>query len=311
MNVEQFLASGATAMTEGAVVERLARDPSIYIDPQILNGALIYDASAREKLASIHSEYIAAARAENMPILVFTDTWRCSRARLQLSAYRDRPVNEDNARFLLDLRASFGDGSPIFIGGQIGPSGDAYKPAEGLARAAARNFHWPQIEALAASGVDFLFLATAPSVNEALGAADAMGETGLPYLISFVIRRTGHVLDGTPLGAAMARLDAETARPPAGFAVNCVHARVLASALELYPDAARRLLTFQANTADREVEELDGSAELVSEPAGEFVAHVDDVRRRFGLRIVGGCCGTDGSHIAALAKRLRCEAATG
>ena len=37
----------------------------------------------------------------------------------------------------------------------------------------------------------------------ALGVADAMARTGLPYTISFVIRRSGVVLDGTPLGQAI------------------------------------------------------------------------------------------------------------
>ncbi|WP_432806832.1 homocysteine S-methyltransferase family protein [Methylocystis echinoides] len=49
------------------------------------------------------------------------------------------------------------------------PSGDAYKPAESLDRRAARDFHRPQIDALARAGVDFLHLATAPNVEEALG----------------------------------------------------------------------------------------------------------------------------------------------
>jgi len=30
-----------------------------------------------------------------------------------------------------------------------------------------------------------------------------------------------------------------------------------------------------------------------------------ELRSRFGLRVLGGCCGTDGSHIAALARGLR------
>ena len=125
-------------------------------------------------------------------------------------------MNEDNALFMTGLRDSFGEGPPIFVGGLVGPSGDAYKPADSLDRRAARAFHRTQVAALASTSVDFLHLATAPNVEEALGVADAMAETGLPYLISFVIRRTGVVLDGTPLGLAMERVDAEApVRPPA------------------------------------------------------------------------------------------------
>ena len=211
--------------------ERVKRDPAIAIDPHILHGGLIYEVVGRARLAEIHGGYARAAREAGSPILLFTDTWRCSRSRLEASAFRRRAVNEDNARFLLDLRAAFADGPPIFVGGLVGPSGDAYRPANSLGRRSARNFHRPQIEALASADIDFLHLATAPSVEEALGVADAMARTGLPYMISFVIRRSGVVLDGTPLGQAIEWIDAEAERAPIGFSVNCVHTRVLKAAL--------------------------------------------------------------------------------
>lgn len=200
---------------------------------------------------------------------------------------------------------------PIFVGGLLGPSGDAYKPAEGLPRRAAREFHRSQVEALASAGVDFLHLATAPNVEEALGAADAMAETGVPYIISFVVRRSGMVLDGTTLGEAVDRIEARVARSPVGFSVNCVHAAAFESALEsvaaTHPGAAKRILAFQANTADCEIEELDGRDELITELPEVFAKNVGRVRDRFSLRVVGGCCGTDGGHIEALARKLSCE----
>lgn len=312
MDFARFIASGAVAIAEGAVLERVRRNGNIPLDPHLLSGGLIYDPSGREALENVHRGYIQSARNAGLPILVSTDTWRCSQYRIEASRFRARPVNQDNARFLIGLKSAFGDGPPIFVGGLTGPSGDAYKPDDSLRRRAAAAFHQPQLDALASTGVDFLHLATAPNVDEALGVADAMAATGLPYLISFVIRRSGHVLDGTPLGAAMARIDTEAPRPPVGFSVNCVHARVLETALEAagasHPNALRRLMTFQANAADMEVEELDGSDVLHTEPAEAFAGRLMQLRARFGLRVLGGCCGTDASHIEALASRLRCEA---
>jgi methionine synthase I (cobalamin-dependent) len=71
-----------------------------------------------------------------------------------------------------------------------------------------------------------------------------------------------------------------------------------------HPEAAPRILTFQANTGDKEVEELDGCGELVTELPALFVEGLGRLRHRFGLRVLGGCCGTDGGYIAALAQRL-------
>jgi len=308
MDFSQFIASGAPAIAEGVIVVRLRRDLSLPFDPYILNGGLIYDPAGRARLAAIHADYIRSARANELPILIGTDTWRCSRTLIETSRFRGLPVNQDNVAFLSELRASQPAGPPIFLGGLIGPSGDAYKPSDSLSREAARDFHRPQIEALASSGVDYLFLATAPAVEEALGVADQMAETGLPYMLSFVIRRNGAVLDGTRLGEAIARIDAQARSAPIGYAVNCVHARVLASALELeaaaHPEIRSRLLAFQANTADMEVEDLDNSTELVGEAPDTFVPQLERLRERFGLRILGGCCGTDETHMGLLAKRI-------
>jgi homocysteine S-methyltransferase len=308
MNFSDFIASSAGAIAEGAVVERIRRDPAIELDPHILNGGLLYDPAGRARLAEIHRGYAKSAQDAGLPILMFTDTWRCNQALVRASRFHAHPVNEDNVRFLIDLRKSLPQDPPVFIGGLIGPSGDAYKPEDSLPRDAAKEFHRQQVTALASAGPDFLFMATAPSVEEALGAADAMAETGLPYIVSFVIRRTGVVLDGTPLGLAMAKIDSHVARPPIGFSVNCVHARVLESALEIaaasHPDTLRRLLLFQANTGDLEVEDLDGSQDLHGEEPASFVTGLERLRHRFGLRVLGGCCGTDGAHIDVLAKEL-------
>lgn len=311
MNFSDFIASNAPALAEGAVLERVRRHPEIVLDPQVLNGGLVYDTIGRKLLEEVHAGYMSVARRHGLPLLTFTDTWRCSRKAIVSSRFKGRPVNEDNARFLTQLRSSFGDGSPIFVGGLVGPSGDAYRPDESLDRHAARDFHRPQVEALASSGVDFLHLATAPNVDESLGVADVMAATGLPYMVSFVIRRTGSVLDGTPLGDAMERIDAEVIRAPIGYSVNCVHARVLEQALETAGangrDMSDRLLTFQGNAADMEVEDLDGSAELFTEPATVFADTVGRLGQYHGLRIVGGCCGTDDAHIEALARWMICE----
>lgn len=311
MGFSQFVTSGKHAVAEGAVLERVRRDPSLTLDPHILNGGYVYNAALRVRLTEIHSNYIELARKYGLPILTFTDTWRCSQKAIDASPFKGLPVNEDNAHFLIKLRATFGEGPDIFIGGLIGPAGDAYSPAEGLDRRAARNFHRPQIEALASAGVDFLHLATVPNVEEALGVADVMAETNLPFIISFVIRRTGIVLDGTPLGEAMLQIDHEAPRPPVGFSVNCVHANALGAALEKVAacdaEICERLLAFQANTADCEVEDLDGSVELITEPPLAFAENLRRLRARFKLRILGGCCGTEGEHIEALAKTLVCE----
>jgi homocysteine S-methyltransferase len=79
-------------------------------------------------------------------------------------------------------------------GGLLGCKNDCCKPDEGLLKSKATAFHNWQITRLAQAGVDFLLAATLPALPEATGIALAMGETDIPFIISFVINKEGTIL---------------------------------------------------------------------------------------------------------------------
>jgi homocysteine S-methyltransferase len=289
---------------EGSMYERLRREPAVRFDPEVAHATLVYDDAAREVLERTHREYLDIGQAHGVPMLTAADTWRANRERQDRSAFRAHPVNADNVRFLRDLRASYGAGAaPILIGGALGPRGDAYRAEESLDRAAAAAFHAPQIAALAGAGPDYLIANTLPAVSEAHGIADACAATGLSYVLSFVIRADGTVLDGTPLRSAIEAIDAATTTAPAGYGVNCVHPTVLGRALAVAgTDAARRVVYYQANASALSPEELVRLTDLDAERPDALAAAIDDVRTRFGIRAIGGCCGTGTEHIEAMAR---------
>jgi homocysteine S-methyltransferase len=287
---------------EGSLYERLRREPAVQFDPELAHATLIYDDAARAVLERTHREYLDIGQAHRLPMLSASDTWRANRERQDRSRFREHPVNEDNVRFLQALRASYGpDAAPILIGGSFGPRGDAYRPGEALTRHDGAAFHAPQVEALASATPDFLIANTLPAVSEARGMADACAATGVPYLLSFVVRADGTVLDGTPLAEAIALIDDTAPVPPAGFGVNCVHPTVLARALKATGPAAVRVVYFQANASALSPEELVGSEELVGDGPAELADAICTVRDHFGIRALGGCCATGTEHIAAIA----------
>ena len=250
--IERLL-SADLVLGEGSLYERLRREPAVRFDPDLAHATLVYDDDARAVLERTHREYLDIGQAHGVPMLTASDTWRANRERHHRSPFRGRPVNQDNVRFLQGLRASYGrDAAPIAIGGSIGPRGDGYRPEEALDRAAAAAFHTPQVAALAEARPDYLIGNTLPAVSETHGIADAFAATGLPYILSFVVRADGTVLDGTPLRAAIDTIDADDPEALAGA--------------------------------------------------------IRDVGARFGMRCLGGCCGTGTAHIAALA-RARLEPA--
>ena len=118
MDFSQFVASEAAGIAEGAVLERVKRDPAIAIDPHILHGGLIYEVVGRARLAEIHGGYARAAREAGLPILLFTDTWRCSRSRLEASAFRVQGVGT-----LRELEGDGGHGGRGAVFCKIEPHG--------------------------------------------------------------------------------------------------------------------------------------------------------------------------------------------
>ena len=66
----------------------------------------------------------------------------------------------------------------------------------------------------------------------------------------------------------------------------------------------QRLVGLFANTAALTPEELDDSEGLVEEDPDTLGRTLAELRADFGLKILGGCCGTDDRHIRSLAIQL-------
>jgi homocysteine S-methyltransferase len=228
------------------------------------------------------------------------------------------PVNADNVRLLQELRAETGDyASSLLIGGLLGPRGDAYRPEQALSEAEARRFHAWQSGQLADAGVDFLFGITLPALSEALGLAAALAAHG-PALRAGFCSPTERDLARWYTAGRGDRSDRCTrVQPsPTAYLINCTHPGFVHSALQdetHCPSWVRsRLLGVLGNTAALSPEALDGLEHLVEEEPARFAQAMIDLQNDFGLRLLGGCCGTDDRHIRALAERLsRVVACTG
>jgi homocysteine S-methyltransferase len=127
-------------------------------------------------------------------------------------------------------------------------------------------------------------------------------------MISFVARPDGTLLDGTPLKDAIFTIDAGVHPRPAAYLINCTHASFAKSALlhetNSSPLVRQRVIGLLANTAALSPEDLNDSTSLVEEDPEVFGQSVAGLQRELGLKILGGCCGTDDRHIRALAAQL-------
>jgi homocysteine S-methyltransferase len=193
----------------------------------------------------------------------------------------------------------------IVVSGAIGPRGDGYVVTEAMSADEAAAYHGPQIEAFAAAGADLATAMTIPYAAEGVGIAWAASTAGIPAVISFTVETDGRLPSHERLGSAIVRVDAEAPGAVAYFMVNCAHPTHFADVLESGAPWLSRIRGIRANASTKSHTELDEATEL---DAGD----PDDLARRYAgvmaqipeLNVLGGCCGTDHRHLAAIAEAV-------
>jgi S-methylmethionine-dependent homocysteine/selenocysteine methylase len=297
--MQQLLENHPMILMEAAIVEQLRRSDEIELHDRLVNAPLVYEETGRRAMGELYQGYIDIAIEAGLPILMCTPTWRANRERVFESTF-SQAINIDVSHFMQQLRAANGDNQGMIkIGGMIGCKNDCYLPEQGLSATEAEQFHDWQIDQLVQGGVDFLIAETLPNIGEATGIARAMEKTDLPYVISFVISRDGHVLDGTPLSDAIDVIDTSTDRKPIGFMVNCAYPSFLC--VEQQPGKLfDRLIGYLANASSLDHCDLDNAGQLHVEPVSEWGDLMLELNRTYGVKVLGGCCGTGCDHLRYL-----------
>lgn len=308
-SITELVAGGGPVLADGGIETRVMFRPDVSMDPDVQVAAMVDDPDAGPVLREVYASYVAAGRARGVPVVVGTPTFRASARYAQQAGLGDDAVERLN-RAAVDFNRGLRDGvagdSTVWIAGVLGPAGDAYQADEALGVDEAREYHTRQAAALAGAGVDFLFAATFPAVDEAAGVALAMADTGLPSVVSFVLDADGRLLDGCRLAEAVDRVDQAAA--PSWLSLSCVYPAVAHRALEaagIGADASvDRIREVKANGSSLTPAELVGLDHPVADPPEEWAEAMWRLRRDFGVAVLGGCCGTDERHIDALARRM-------
>ncbi len=303
MTFNKILKESPLILTECAISERLRRRPDIVLHPTLFNTPLIYEANGRKRLAEIYYSYLEVAYEAKLPMLLCAPTWRVDKERIK-EAGAPLSINRDAVAFIKEFKARhISDDSEIITGALLAPKNDCYTPGAALGRSQAADFHGWQIDELVEAEAEVIIAQTMPALSESLGMADRLGSSGKAYIISFVINRFGRVLDGTPLAEAMDRIDQTVVSPPAGYMVNCVYPTFL-NAENQAPDFFKRLIGIQANASSKDHDQLDGSEQIQQDPLGDWGKNMLRLHREYGVKILGGCCGTDHTYLRYLTQSL-------
>ncbi|MPM25550.1 hypothetical protein SDC9_72046 [bioreactor metagenome] len=286
--------------------ERLKREYNLPFDNIVALADIIYRSGGKEALYELWNQYIIAAKTYNLPFIATTPTRRANKERVFKAGF-DETLIFNNVSFLKELRDT--SGIEMYIGGLMGCKGDAYKATDILQPAEAEKFHSWQADLFMQAGADFLYAGIMPALPEAIGMARAMEHTALPYIISFMLRENGRLLDGTTINDAIIQIDNNVVRKPVCYMTNCIHPAVLYKALcydfNQTPNVKQRFHGIQANTCPLSPEELDNSVELKCSDCTELARSMLKLTELISLKIVGGCCGTDNTHIDKIAQYLK------
>ena len=120
-----------------------------------------------------------------------------------------------------------------------------------------------------------------------------------------MLRDTGRLLDGTTIDEAIKIIDSSVKIKPVCYMTNCIHPAILYKALSWSfnqtPLVKKRFRGIQANTSTLPPEQLDNSKDLKCSGCIELAQDMYKLNEVMTLKIIGGCCGTDNTHISEIA----------
>jgi S-methylmethionine-dependent homocysteine/selenocysteine methylase len=265
---------------------------------------LLDNADGRARLRRYYDGYLDIAREHHAGFVIETPTWRANpdwAAQLGYSAERLDAANRAAVELAEQVRAAAAaDGITAVVSGCVGPRGDGYDPGAAMTPDEAQRYHAEQIGTFASTTADQVTAMTLTNAEEAIGIVRAATGAGIPAAISFTVETDGRLPTGQPLSEAIEQVDAATSNAAAYFMVNCAHPTHFGPALN---DAGpwKRLLGVRANASEKSHAELDEATELDEGDPKQLGDQHARLRERLpGVTVLGGCCGTDARHVAAI-----------
>ncbi len=261
----------------------------------------------RSRIAGYFTPYFDLAEAAGTGFVLDTPTWRANSdwgTRLGYDAAALAAANRRSVDFVAEL-AGTRPAIPMVLNGVIGPRGDGYVPGALMIPDEAADYHAPQVRALTTGGAQLVSALTMTYVAEAIGIVRAAGAEGVPVVPSFTVETDGRLPSGQSLAEAVVEVDDATDGAAAYFMVNCAHPTHFLPALEGAGAWLERLKGVRANSSTKSHAELDDATELDRGDIAGLARHYGELHRVLpDLRVVGGCCGTDDAHVAAIAREL-------
>jgi homocysteine S-methyltransferase len=291
-------------LTDGGIETSLIYNDGIAL-PEFAAFVLLADESGRDALRRYWQPYVDLARAAGAGFVLEAPTWRASPdwgARLGYSSADLATANRAAIDLMVELRDQFtAQDGPAVISACVGPRSDGYSPAGLMSADEARRYHAAQVGQVVDTEADLVTGTTITDSAEAIGLTRAAVDAGIPVVVSFTVETDGALPSGEPLGDAVRAVDDATDGAPAYFMVNCAHPTHFAPAMHAGDAWVSRIRGVRANASMASHAELDATDELDAGDPADLGRRYAGLRDSFAqLTVLGGCCGTDHRHLAAI-----------
>ncbi len=248
-----------------------------------------------ERIRQVHEAYIEAGSR-----IVLTNSFGGTRFRLKLHNLQDQ-VAELN-RAAAEIARSAADAAPhtVLVGGSMGPTGELMEPMGEMTMEAAQAAFAEQAAALAAGGVDVLWIETMSDLNEVKAAvAGARSACDLPVVASMTFDTHGRTMMGVSPEQAIQELGGLNL---SALGANCGNGPaeiegVIQKMRAIAPDVP---LIAKSNAG---IPHWEGE-DLVYDGTPQVMAGYTHQVRGLGAQLIGGCCGSTPAHIRAMREAL-------
>ena len=270
---------------------------------------LLRTEDGKRSLAEYYKPYLSLAEKYRFGFVIESPTWRanCDWG-IKLGYTHDElfALNKQSIKFMRELTRPFSQSLPhVLISGNIGPRGDGYKADARMTAEQAMVYHTEQVKAFALADADLVTAVTITYSDEAIGIINAARSLNLPIVISFTVETDGRLPSGELLHEAIDRTDRETNQYAEHYMINCAHPQHFLHTFNAGGDWKKRVCGLRANASLKSHAELDESDTL---DAGDKCLLAEGYTQLFhllpSLKVIGGCCGTDHSHLDEICKTL-------
>lgn len=244
-------------------------------------------------VSEIHRDYVNAGAD-----VIETNTYGATRFKLAPQGLETR-VYEINRRGAELAKAAAADRA--LVAGSVGPLGVEIEPLSALSYEETKDAFKEQVRGLVDGGVDLIVLETFGLVKEMEQAIRAVKEVApdLPIIAQVTVNDEGVLIRGASLESFIAGVS--------GYALdavglNCtIGPRSMLEALEHLKTLTTLPISVMPNAGVPQ--EVGGRYIYMTSP--EYIAEYAKRFIQTGASIVGGCCGTNPSHIRAIRRAVR------